>query len=133
MLICSHTVVVVVVSARTIGAMSRCPFYRRSVTYTFADAGAFDRRTANDTRMASAMIVPPIAFMMMPSSVHSEYLELQFGNVSRRVVTIGYNSHKFACKYRSLNTHLNVNRAFSVRPVTQVAQASMNVTKPKLA
>lgn len=59
-----------------LGCRQRVPLYRRSVTYTLAEAGAFDRRTANETRIASAIMVPPMAFMMMPSSVHSEYLVL---------------------------------------------------------
>lgn len=106
----------------------RCPPYIRSVTYTLADAGAFDLRTANETRIASATIVPPMAFMIMPSSVHSEYFELL-----ARANRTQYYYHVFFEKWTRQTTNPNVNRAFSVRPEMQVAHASMNVTRPKLA
>lgn len=48
----------------------------RSVTYTLAVVGAFERRTENDTTTPRAIRTAPMAFMIIPSCVHSEYLEL---------------------------------------------------------
>lgn len=92
----------------------------RSVTYTLAVAGAFERRTANEMTIPSATIVAPMAFIIIPSSVHSAYFELIDSIV--RIMNKYFGS-----------AYLNVKIAFSVRPVTHVAQASINVTSPKLA
>lgn len=49
--------------------------------------GAFERRIENETRTARAMRTAPIELIIMPSSVHSEYFELEnvFGGVNKLV------------------------------------------------
>ena len=77
--------------------------------------------------MPRATRVTPKAFTMTPSSTHCEYWSLQEQKKGKGHGNFPANST------RVTSTHPNVQMTFSVRPVTQVAIASMKVTRPKLA